>query len=158
MVFGGPFSCITEVGLSHSPVICHSGFHRPSWAASLLMGLEPQGYFSSRFQEAKSSQWFSGTNCFPLFLGGCPTKMVQGPKKGSLFFPGSLNNLLQTFVAVAPRHPASSPKVWFPLEGWFAGLDLSSLSSLWLASLVNTNGGLKKIAHLVFGLGFGATR
>ena len=28
---------------------------------------------------------------FPLFFGGCPTKMVF-PKKGSLFFPGSVNN------------------------------------------------------------------
>ena len=28
---------------------------------------------------------------FPLFFGGCPTEMVQAPKRVP-FFPGSLNN------------------------------------------------------------------
>ena len=32
-----------------------------------------------------TSQLFSGP-LFPLFFGGCPTKMVLAPKKGSLFF------------------------------------------------------------------------
>ena len=38
-----------------------------------------------------SFQLFSGAR-FPCFFGGCPTKNGPSPKKGSLFFPGSLNN------------------------------------------------------------------
>ena len=40
------------------------------------------------------AQFFSGTDYFSFLLlfGGCPTKNGPGPKKGSFFSPGSLNN------------------------------------------------------------------
>ena len=54
---------------------------------------------------------FSGTHDFPLFLGG-PPRMVF-PKKGSLCFLGSLNNL-DTLLGVCLKRFFESHHAWLP--------------------------------------------